>query len=176
MRHRTRALLLLLLCAACEAMDTAPDTLSLRLREGASDPDAFAAALNEVELVVAVLDGNDGEGGRCIVGQRCADFFDVLDDGVGPSAVEDLQAALKSEAPPLFDFATEGAATLTIVGRRRVDGCFCPQRDTPDEAYCGANDLVCGVAELADADDDGRLRVTLTETPCPERSRTLCPP
>lgn len=166
----------LLVCAACEAPSTAADALSLSLREGASDPDAFAAALSEVELVIAVLDGNDGEGGRCIVGQRCADFFDVLDDGAVPSSVEDLQAALKNEAPPLFDFATEDATSLTIVGRRRVDGCFCPQSDGADEAFCGANDQVCGVAELADADEDGRLRVTLTETPCPERARTLCPP
>jgi len=171
-----RLLCSLLLCAACEAADTAPDALSLSLREGASDPDAFTDALGEVELVIAVLDGNDGEGGRCIVGQRCADFFDVLDEGVSPTSVDDLQAALKSEAPPLFDFATDGAASLTVVGRRRADGCFCPQSDVTGEAYCGANDLVCGVAELADADGDGRLRVTLTETPCPERSRTLCPP
>ncbi len=171
-----RALLAVLVLAGCEASTPAPEALSLSLREGSGDADAFTAALAEVELVVAVLDGNDGDGGRCIVGQRCADFFEVLDDGAAPSGTEDLQEALKNEAPPLFDFATADASSVTIVARRRADGCFCPQSDGAEEAFCGANDLVCGVAELADADQDGRLRVTLTEAPCPERSRTLCPP
>jgi len=154
----------------------APETLSLRLREGASDDEAFTAALGQVELVVAVLGGNDGRGGRCIVGQRCADFVDVLDEGATPSSVEDLQAALEGEAPPLFDFATDDATSLTVVGRRYAEGCFCPRGSDADESFCGAADRVCGVADLADAGADGRLRVTLTEGPCPERSAELCPP
>ena len=170
-----RALALLLL-VGCEASAPAPDDLTLSLRDGSTDDAAFAAALEEVELVIAVLDGNDGDGGRCILGQRCADFFDVLDDGEHPADVEDLQAALKNEAPPLFDFAAEDAVSLTIIGRTRADGCFCPQSEGAEEAFCGANDRVCGVAELADANGDGRLTVTLTEAPCPERSLELCPP
>ena len=166
----------LLLLVGCEASAPAPDDLILSLRDGSSDADAFASALEDVELVIAVLDGNDGEGGRCILGQRCADFFDVLDEGAVPTDIQDLQAALKSEAPPLFDFASGDASSLTIIGRSRADGCFCAQSDGAGEAFCGANDLVCGVAELADADGDGRLSVTLTEAPCPERSQELCPP
>lgn len=166
----------LLLLVGCEASASPPDDLVLSLRDGSSDADAFASALDDVELVIAVLDGNDGDGGRCVLGQRCADFLDVLDEGSAPADVEDLQAALKSEAPPLFDFASGDAHALTIIGRSRADGCFCPQSDGADEAFCGANDLVCGVAELADADGDGRLSITLTEAPCPERSVELCPP
>lgn len=168
--------LALLFLTGCEASATTPDDLVLSLRNGSSDVDAFASALEDVELVIAVLEGNDGEGGRCILGQRCADFFDVLDDGASPSDVDDLQAALKSEAPPLFDFASGDATSLTIVGRSRADGCFCAQSEAADEAFCGANDRVCGVAELADANAEGQLRVTLTEAPCPERPLELCPP
>ncbi len=165
-----------LLLVGCEAPASSPGDLVLRLRNGSADADAFSSALEDVELVIAVLDGNDGDGGRCILGERCADFTDVLDEGASPTDVEDLQAALKSEAPPLFDFASGDAHSLTIIGRSRADGCFCAQPDGAGEAFCGANDLVCGVAELADADGDGRLSVTLTEAPCPQRSQELCPP
>ncbi|MCR9163113.1 MAG: hypothetical protein ACE37F_33100 [Nannocystaceae bacterium] len=171
-----RAALTLLLLVGCEAAAPAPGDLVLGLRGGADDDPAFTAALEETELVVAVLEGNDGAGGRCVLGQRCADFFEVLGEDSVPTAVEDLQAALESEAQPLFDFASGDAIGLAVVGRTRADGCFCAQSEGAGEPFCGANDLVCGVAELADADADGRLEVTLTQAPCPERAQELCPP
>jgi hypothetical protein len=144
----TRALALLCALAGCVADDR---VVGLELT---ADPGCTADQLAALASVSVEVYG-DADGSLCTLARRCVTLAEIR-------TIDELTAALRAAMQPLVDTGLADTRQIAVLGHDRLG--------------CGEGDrLLCGFADLAEADDSLGVPLRCEAADCPLEVPPFCP-